>query len=380
MRWSSAASNAPRLEDALREATARVREGLAGATPDLLVAFVSPHHTAGWDTLPQRLHDALGARTLVGCSAGGVIGGRHELEEEPGLSLTAATLPGVRVRPVRLTEPAVPALADDPPAALVLLPDAFTFDVDECLRGIDAALPGCVTLGGLASGGRAPGGNILLETAAAHRAGAVGIALSGDVAVDTIVAQGCRPIGDPMFVTRSERNVIHELDGRRAAVVLQDIFARASQEDKTLFRSSLFLGVVMREDCQQYGHGDFLIRNVLGVDPRSASIVVGTAVRDAMVVQFHLRDARTSAEDLEALLARYHGQPAGALLFSCLGRGRGLYGRADHDTALFAERVGAVPLGGFFCNGEIGPIHGTTFLHGYTSAFGLFRPRGRPVS
>jgi small ligand-binding sensory domain FIST len=203
--------------------------------------------------------------------------------------------------------------------------------------------------------------------------------LSGDVAVDTVVAQGCRPIGDPMFVTRSERNVIHELDGRRAAVVLQDLFARAPAEDKALFRSSLFLGVVMREDCQEYGHGDFLIRNVLGVDPRSASIVVGAAVRDSMVVQFHLRDARTSSEDLRALLSRYEGRPAGALLFSCLGRGRGLYGTPDHDSALFAERVGPVPLGGFFCNGEIGPVHGTTFLHGYTSAFGLFRPR-RPES
>jgi small ligand-binding sensory domain FIST len=380
MRWSSAASNAPLLEDALREASARVAEGLGGATPDLLLAFVSPHHAAGWDGLPERLRRALGARTLLGCSAGGVIGGGRELEDEPGLSLTAAVLPDVRVRPIRLTDPAVPPLADDPPTALVLLPDPFTFDVDEGLRLLDAALPDCVTLGGLASGGRAPGGNVLLLDGEAHRAGAVGVALSGDVAVDTVVAQGCRPIGEPMFVTRAERNVIHELDGRRAAVVLQDLFARAATEDKALFRSSLFLGVVMREACQEYGHGDFLIRNVLGVDPRSASIVVGTAVREAMVVQFHLRDARTSAEDLDAMLARYAGRPAGALLFSCLGRGRGLYGRPDHDSALLAERVGPVPLGGFFCNGEIGPVHGTTFLHGYTSAFGLFRPRDRPVS
>jgi small ligand-binding sensory domain FIST len=94
------------------------------------------------------------------------------------------------------------------------------------------------------------------------------------------------------------------------------------------------------------------------------------------VVQFHLRDARTSADDLDQLLARHRGTPAGSLLFSCLGRGTHLYGRADHDTDLVRRHFGDVPLGGFFCNGEIGPVQGTTFLHGYTSAFGLFRPRG----
>ena len=200
------------------------------------------------------------------------------------------------------------------------------------------------------------------------------MALDGDVVIDTVVAQGCRPIGEPMFVTRCERNFLYEVDGRSPAAVLSDLHRRASTRDKELFRSSLFLGIVMREQ-QEYQQGDFLVRNVLGLDGKTGAVAVGALLRTGMVVQFHLRDARTSAEDLDTLLGRYAGQPVGSLLFSCLGRGVHLYGRADHDTDLARRHFGDLPLGGFFCNGEIGPVQGTTFLHGYTSAFGLFRPR-----
>lgn len=376
MRWSSAASTAPRLDAAVREATDAVRAGLDGATPDLAVAFVSPHHAGAWEGLPGLVAETLDASVLVGCSAGGVIGGGHEHEETPAVSLTAATLPGVTVTPFHLDDASSALGVADPAAHLIVLPDPFTFAIDAFLPRIAEEHPGGVVVGGLASGGREAGGNGLFLDGAAHRTGAVGVALTGDVAVDTIVAQGCRPIGEPMFVTRAERNVLHELDGTRADIVLQDLFRRSSAEDRELFRHSLFLGIVMTEGRHEYRQGDFLVRNVLGLDGRAGSLIVGALVHEGMVVQFHLRDARTSADDLVALLARYHGTPAGALLFSCLGRGKGLYGHPDHDTAAFQARCGDVPLGGFFCNGEIGPVQGRTFLHGYTSAFALFRPRG----
>ena len=375
MRWSSAASSAPRLEAAVDEAAAAVRGALEGTPPDLVLAFVSPHHESRYERLPALVRGALGDGTLVGCSAGGVIGGGHELEDQPGLALSAAVLPDVRCTSFHLDEPALPPLAIAETPSFLLLPDPFTFDVDDLLHRLDTAHPGATVVGGLASGGRAPGANVLYLDDAVHRRGLVGVAVSGNVAVDTIVAQGCRPIGEPMFVTRSERNVIQELDGQRAGMVLQDLYNRATSHDQTLFRHSLHLGIVMREDRQEYRHGDFLIRNVMGIDGKSGALVVGALVHDGMVVQFHLRDARTSASDLEELLGRYRGTPAGALLFSCLGRGKNLYGEPDHDTNAFHRHAGEVPLGGFFCNGEIGPVHGTTFLHGFTSAFGLFRPR-----
>jgi small ligand-binding sensory domain FIST len=173
-----------------------------------------------------------------------------------------------------------------------------------------------------------------------------------------------------------------ELDGQRPLAILQELFAGLSEKDRRIFRHSLFLGVVMDPRRQSYGPGDFLIRNILAADEESGCLAVGALIRENAVVQFHLRDADTSAEDLDSLLARHvreRGEseirPAGALLFSCLGRGSHLYGRADHDTQAFRRRVGEVPLGGFFCNGEIGPVQGRTYLHGYTSAFGLFHAR-----
>jgi small ligand-binding sensory domain FIST len=376
MRWSSTTSTLRRLDDAVDEAARTVAAGLGGAPADLAVAFVSPHHVGTWARLPALLRDALAPRTLVGCSAGGVIGGGREREDEVALSLTAASLPGASATSFHRVEPTPPPLSGPEATTCVLaLADPFTFDVDAFLRSIDGNAAGTPVVGGLASGGRDAGANALFVDDAVHRSGAVGVVLAGNVAVDTIVAQGCRPIGDPMFVTRADRNVIHELDGRHAGMILQDLYQRATPADQALFRQALFLGIAMTEGRHEYRPGDFLVRNVLGMDDKTGALVVGALVHDGMVVQFHVRDAETSAHELDALLARYRGKPAGALLFSCLGRGRFLYGRPDHDTDAFRARVGDVPLGGFFCNGEIGPVQDRTFLHGYTSAFALFRPR-----
>jgi len=192
------------------------------------------------------------------------------------------------------------------------------------------------------------------------------------------VAQGCRPIGEPMFVTRCRDNLLLALDGRPPREVLQGLHSRLAGRDRQLIRESLFLGVAMRDAASEYRQGDFLIRNVMGIDPSSGALAVGASLRENEIVQFHLRDARTSAEDLDCLLSRHQQEPRalGSFLFSCLGRGLHLYGRPNHDADAFRRHLGEVPLGGFFCNGEIGPVQGTTFLHGYTSSFGLFRPRG----
>jgi small ligand-binding sensory domain FIST len=340
----------------------------------LVVAFVSSQHLPRYAAVPSVLREHLRGGLLIGCSAGGVIGGGHEVEEAPGFSLTAAVLPDVTLTPLRAMTADPPKLRGETPQ-LVLLADPFTFDAEAFVHALDASHPGGTIVGGLASGARRPGENALYLGDDAYRDGLVGVELSGNVAVDTIVAQGCRPIGEPMFVTRSERNVIYELDGRPAVLALQLVLDGLPKEDRALVKHSLFIGVVMDKHRQEYRQGDFLIRNVLGVEPKQAALVVGAHVQENHVIQFHLRDAQTSAEDLIHLLARHREQPAGSLLFSCLGRGQNLYGRPDHDTDVFRAALGDVPLGGFFCNGEIGPVQGRTYLHGYTSAFGLFRPR-----
>ncbi|MBO19589.1 MAG: hypothetical protein CL732_03515, partial [Chloroflexi bacterium] len=202
----------------------------------------------------------------------------------------------------------------------------------------------------------------------------------GNIVVDTVVAQGCRPVGEPMRISKSDRNMLLELDGQPPMDVLRSLFHNLPKRDQELLGHSLFLGVVMDEFLDAPVQGDFLIRNVVGMDQSTGGLAIGEMLKEGQLVQFHLRDAETSSDDLQAVLGRYAGENRendipGALLFSCLGRGEYLYGRPNHDSDLFREKMGTVPLGGFFCNGEIGPVSGTTFLHGYTSSFGLFRPK-----
>ena len=260
----------------------------------------------------------------------------------------------------------------------ILLPDPFTIRSDNLLLGLDYAFKDSVKIGGLASGGGRAGANALFNEKEVHRSGAVGIAMHGNIRVSTIVAQGCRPIGQPMVVTRCERNALLELDGEKPLEVLRRLFEEVNDEDRTLMSTALHVGVVMDPLKEEFRPGDFLIRNVMGLHQETGALIVGELLREGQVVQFHVRDSQTAEDDLEALMDRYVSENAsetdsGALLFSCLGRGEHLFGRPNHDSDLFLRKVSPMPLTGFFCNGEIGQVGGTTFLHGFTSSFAMFR-------
>ena len=392
MQWASAISEQISLDDAIAECAASIKAEL-GDAPDLAVAFVSPHHQSEYERVVYVMGEVLGARHNFGCSGGGVIGNGLEVEQRPGLSITAATLPDVEIKGLRLQEQQLPdldagpdkweelvgmAAADDP--QFVILADPFSFPVQNLIMGLDFAFANASKIGGLASGAQQQGGNALFLDSDIYTSGAICLALSGNITVDTVVAQGCRPIGSPMRITSSNRNLLAELDGKPPLEVLQGMYQGLPQRDRDLMGHSLFLGVVMDEFIDTPVQGDFLIRNVVGMDQQTGSLAIGEMLKEGQLVQFHLRDAETSAQDLNVVLDRYaadnrENEVPGALLFSCLGRGQYLYGRPNHDTEIFQGKLGSVPLGGFFCNGEIGPVSGTTFLHGYTSSFGLFRPK-----
>jgi small ligand-binding sensory domain FIST len=379
MRFAAAVSDAEAWGRAADAVVAELRRGLDGAPPDLLCLFASAHHEAAWLELAERMRRELPGALLLGCSARSVLGAGRELEERPGLAALAAALPGVRLHPFQLGPGALPALPGPDDSHALLLVDPFRADLEAWIPALDARFPRGRIVGGIASGAQQPGGNVLFLGERTARAGAVGVALSGDVAVETVVAQGCRPVGPPLFVTGARENVLYELDGQRPLDVLQRIFAAASPAEQRLFAGSLFLGIELTAEQSRFESGDFLIRNLVGSDPNTGALHVAALLEGHRVVQFHVRDGAAAAEDLERRLARSGAaaakDAAGALLFSCLGRGEGLFGEPDHDSSAFARALGPVPLAGFFCNGELGPIEGRTFLHGYTSSFGIFRKR-----
>ncbi|AFY47362.1 hypothetical protein Nos7524_1486 [Nostoc sp. PCC 7524] len=394
MQWANALSTRPSLEAAVAEVVQRT-VSLLTAPADLGLVFISSAFASEYSRVLPLLAEKLSVPVLIGCSGGGVIGTgasgqTQELEAEAALSLTLAHLPGVDLQVFHVVAEDLPDL-DSPPDAwidlidvepsakpqFILLSSAFSSGINDLLQGLDFAYPGSVIVGGQASAGGLGGRLALFCNDTLYRDGTVGLALSGNIVLETIVAQGCKPIGEPLQVTKADRNIILEIDEKVPLVVLRDLIASLSEKERMLAQHSLFVGVAMDEFKLSLQQGDFLIRSILGVDPAGGAIAIGDLVRPGQRLQFHLRDAQASADDLKFLLERYQqqGSPsaAAALMFSCVGRGEGLYGKPNFDSELFNSYLPAIPVGGFFCGGEIGPVGGRTFLHGYTSVFGICR-------
>ncbi|MBW4616847.1 MAG: FIST C-terminal domain-containing protein [Desmonostoc vinosum HA7617-LM4] len=399
MQWANALSTRHSLEAAVADVVQRAVSSLT-APANLGLVFISSAFTSEYSRLLPLLAEQLSVPILIGCSGVGVIGTTidgqtQELEAEPAISLTLAHLPEVDIQVFHVVAEELPDLDSSPDAWLdligvpqsptpqfILLSSSFSSGINDLLQGLDFAYPGSVILGGQASGGAMGGRIALFCNDRLYREGTVGIALSGNIVLETIVAQGCRPIGEPLQVTKADRNIILELDEQVPLIVLRDLISTLSEKERMLAQHSLFIGVAMNEFKQTLQQGDFLIRGILGVDPTAGAIAIGDRVRPGQRLQFHLRDAQASAEDLELLLQSYqdqrYSQPsaAAALMFTCLGRGEGLYNKPNFDSELFKRYLNDIPVGGFFCGGEIGPVSGRTFLHGYTSVFGICRGIG----
>lgn len=364
-----------------------VRRNLEGRQADLACLFFSPQHAGSAEELVEAVRAETSPRLLIGCSGEGVIGGGEEIEGAPAVALWTASLPGVSMESFRLS-----ADQDDYGVSMtgwpgrleesmerqsfLLLADPYSMPMDEVFTLIADRCQGAPAIGGLAGGGRDRGDNRMVLDGQVYDGGLVGVAVSGPVAIRTVVSQGCRPIGERYMVTRAEHNVIHELSGTPALERLKALFASLSDEEQHLAQRALHIGVVMDEHRNRFERGDFLVRNLIGADQQSGSVAIGDVVKEGQTVQFHLRDAKAATEDLHLMLAaeraRHPQPPLGALMFSCCGRGRGLFGRSHHDVSVLKERAGDVPTAGFFAQGEIGPVGGGNFLHGYTASIALF--------
>jgi small ligand-binding sensory domain FIST len=373
-------SRAESAPEAARESSLAARTALDGASVDLAFAFLSPHHLDRAEDAADAVRAELSPRHLLGCVAQGIVGGRHEVEEGPALAVWAATLPGAEIEPFH-AEPVetgsglgIVGFPEPDGASLVaLFADPYTFPAAGLLERLNEDWPTVPVVGGIAVGGNEAGSQALVVDDRAHEGGAVGVVLR-NVRVQTVVSQGCAPIGRDAVVTRADGNVVFELAGQPAVERLKEELEALPAERQLLAARGLLAGLVIDENKPAYGRGDYLMRGLLGADEESGAIAVGERVRVGQTLRFHVRDAASADEDLRISLARTLSgtRPAGALLFTCNGRGQGMFPVPDHDAALVEEAVGGDAIAGFFCGGEIGPVGGQTFLHGFTATLAVF--------
>lgn len=387
MSYTASYSSLDDTRQAVEAVCRDVRERLQGAQPDLSFLFVSPDHADRMKDIAAVVDKATGSRNLLGCTGETIVGGGEEIENRPAVSLWSGVLPGARLEtfhvefertPDGLICSGLPEASGDStePRTIFLLGEPYTCAVDALIERLDGEYPGVPLIGGMASGGRGPDENRLYLNGERIEQGGVGVIVQGGPPIRSTVSQGCRQIGQTFVVTRADRNIIYELGGGPPLVKFQELFQTLSDHDRELVRKGLHLGIAMNEFRPRFERGDFLVTNVIDADRESGAIAIGNFVRTGQTVQFHVRDAATADEDLRHLLQHQLEQqaalPRAALLFSCNGRGTRLFPEPNHDASVIQELCGPLPLAGFFAQGELGPVGGKNYIHGFTASVALF--------
>ncbi len=368
--------------DGAVQAASTAASALEGAPSDLTLVFASGAHLLTPEATLEGIHRVLAPRALIGCGAGGVLGGDRELETGTAVSVWAATFEGTGdARPFHATAnvdelEGIPELDGDQGA--IMLSDPYTFPTDAALAMFARDSPTVPIVGGLASARSPEGTGILFFGEEVRDQGTVGVSLRS-VEMLPCVSQGAAPLGREVTITAADRNVIHELAGRPALQTLEQVITELSPRERALISGGVLIGIVIDSGKPEYQQGDFLVRGVLDADPDAGTLTVGAEVREGQVLRLHARDAKSADEDLCRAL-RLHTEamagspPAGALVFSCNGRGQAMFGSCDHDAKTVQRELHGVPAAGFFAAGEIGPVGGRSFLHGFTATLGIFPP------
>ncbi len=370
VQFASRQSSDPELNVAISEVTA----GLADEY-EFGCFFVSNRYNNAARAC-ELLNSKINVKHLVGCTTMGTIGADGENQNGPAISLLVGQMPGAKIEGFHMTQTELATLHTnddwygyldiypcDKPAFLVL-PDPFGFDLETMLTGLNMAFMGQPVLGGIASGAARPKQNSLFLQNTVYSEGAVLLVLR-NTGVEWVVSQGCQPFGERYFITDSEKNVIKKLAGRAPLDILEENLQNAGSEIQRLVNQGLFVGLAPTDEAAD--KGQYLIRGLVKVDEESGSLAIAGPVHSGQIIQFHIRDYRSAAEELKKLLAAREN-PGAALVFNCNGRGTHMYREPDHDLKLIQSQYGQIPLACFFCAGEIGPIHRENFIHTFTNS------------
>jgi small ligand-binding sensory domain FIST len=377
-------------EGKLQDWAQNLHSQLGGSAVSLGLVFLTPRLFAHAKQVLEILRVHARIPLLAGCSSQALIAGGEEVEENACLTLGLYALPGANLKAFHFKQDQVEE-ADSPgywrietgvelkqTNGWLVFIDPFHLDSETWLRSWNESYAPLPTLGGLASGDPNEQTTQVYLNGEVFEEGGVALSIGGEVGLVGMTSQGCTPIGETWTLTKVEQNIIHEIGNRPAYEVLAETFNQLSEEEQKKARGNLFIGLVVNEYREEFYRGDFLIRNLLGADPKSGSIVVGALPRLGQTIQFQRRSAAAATQDMNELLLRTKSrlQQAAAVyggcLCSCNGRGQGLFGHPNHDAGLVQQRLGPLGLSGFFCNGEIGPVGERSFLHGFTASLALF--------
>lgn len=376
-------------EMALQKWTENLRGQLSAPQIHLGLVFMSPKFFPHAKQVLEILRVHAKIPLLAGCSSQSLIAGGEELEENPGLALGLYALPGAELRALHFTQEQVEeanggaywhletGVEPEQTNGWLAFIDPFHLDSESWLRSWNEAYAPLPVMGGLASGDFSEQRTQVYLNGDVFEEGGVAISVGGGVKLASVISQGCTPIGETWTLTKVEQNIIHQIGNRPAYEVLTETFNKLPPAEQQVARGNLFVGLVVNEYLDEFHRGDFLIRNLIGADPKSGSIAVGALPRLGQTMQFQRRSSAAAMEDMNELLARTGEKLRsstiyGACLCSCNGRGQNLFGRPNHDASSVQKQFGPLGLAGFFCNGEIGPIGEKNFLHGYTASLALF--------
>ena len=393
MKPTAAISKCPNWQDALTEIAAQMPPPSRTSTSDLVFLFASASFEDEYSEIIAKAQSMTDARYLIGCSGQGIIGPEQEVEGQPALAILSLPLPGAFLRLVYLDQDDIQAtngptnwqermgVTPNEVNAWMLLADPFSIDAETLLNRLSEAYPNTPIVGGLASGNKQQRSTHLFVSGDAVDHGAIALAIGGTYTVRTVVSQGCAPLGETWTITKADGNIIETIAGKPAYEMLKSTMENLPPDMLRRAQRNMFVGLAMDEYQDNFGRGDFLIRNLLSADPNSGTITVGAQPKAGQTLQFQIRDPEAADEELLELLDKTKAElessqsnPVAALLYSCNGRGLNLFETPHHDAQAINERLGAIPLAGFFCNGEIGPVGNNNFLHGYTASIALLLP------
>lgn len=376
-------------EPALQSWAEHLRQELKAPRVTLGLVFMAPRFFPHAAQILELLRVHARIPLLVGCSSNGLIADREEFEENAGLAVGLYHLPGAQLKAFHFDQSQLDragqpdfweketGVASAECNGWLAFADPFHLDCDGWLKSWNGSYAPLPVLGGLASGNYTTQETQVYLNGEVFHEGGVAVSFGGEVALASVISQGCTPIGETWTITKADHNLIHEIGNRPAYQILADTFNELAPEEQKKSRGNLFVGLVVNEYLEEFHRGDFLVRNLLGADPRTGSLAVAALPRPGQTIQFQRRDAAAASEDMVALLETAQANLNGATIYggclcSCNGRGFRLFGYPNHDAGMIQRTLGPLGLTGFFCNGEIGPVSGKNFLHGYTASLALF--------